>query len=277
MSIAASTDRPAPGLRNTARAERALSAAAKSWFVAALLGQYAFVYYILVFYGGTVVHGRFEDWNRRSLITGYVAGDHVGNLQFLAHVLLAAAITTSGALQLIPQIRARARGFHRWNGRFYLATSLLAAVGGLWLVWGRGTYLTLLGAVGISTVALLIVWFGVQTLRYALQHKLALHRRFALRLFLVVNAVWFQRIGYMAWILLNQGPVGMTGRMDGPFDIAWGFGSFLLPLAVLEFYFLARGAGAAAKFGMASALAALTLVMAVGIGGATFLMWGPYL
>src|SRR5882762_6201186 len=137
--------------------ERAMNTATRLWFIVAVIGQWAFVYYIAAFYGGPTLQGHFEAWNRKDLITGYVAGDHVGNLYFAAHVLMAALITTSGALQLFPQIRARAISFHRWNGRLYILTAVLMALGGLWLVWVRGTYLTLYGAASSTILAVLIM------------------------------------------------------------------------------------------------------------------------
>jgi hypothetical protein len=66
--------------------------------------------------------------------------------------------------------------------------------------------------------------------------------------------------------------------MDGPFDIFWGFGEFMIPLAVLELYFRSRDAALApAKGAMAAALLALTGLMAVGIVGAWLFMWRPVL
>ena len=264
-------------LRNAA--DSALKIAARLWFLVAVIGQWTFVYYIAGFYVGPTVQGHFAAWLKNdNLIKGYVAGDGTGNLFFAAHVLLAALITAGGALQLVPQLRARALAFHHWNGRVYLLTAVLMALGGLWLIWVRGTYLTLYGAAGSTLLAVLIVICAGQTLRYALARKIDTHRRWALRTFLVVNGVWFQRIGYMAWTILNQGPVGIGDRMDGPFDIFWGFGNFLLPLAILEIYLRTRDrAGPQGKAAMAAALFVLTGVMGVGIAGAYMFMWRPLL
>jgi hypothetical protein len=274
MSEAIAAPRPTP----IPRAASVLKWAAIAWFAVATAGQMAFVYFIAVFYLPPTLQGQFEAWNRRDLITGYVPGDHAGNLQFAAHVLLGGLITAAGIVQFIPQIRTYAPALHRWTGRLYIVTAFLTAAGGLWLVWGRGTYLTLFGAVSVSILAGLILLSAAMTLRHAMARRIALHRRWALRLFLVVSGVWFQRVGYMAWIILNQGPVGIGPRMDGPFDIVWGFGIFVLPLATLELYFLARDRGGPmAKSVMAGVLVLLTGVMAVGIAGTVLLMWRPFL
>lgn len=251
-----------------------LRGAAVFWFVVAAFGQLAFVYFIASFYGGSTLSGEFADWNRRNLITGHVPGDTAGNLQFAAHVLLAALITAGGLVQLIPAIRRYAPRLHRWNGRVYVATAVVMALGGLALVWIRGTHLTLTGAISISMVAGLILLSAAMALRHARARRIDVHRRWALRLFMVSNAVWFQRVGYMAWIIINQAPVGIGKRMDGWFDVALGFGIFVVPLAVLELYLRARdGRSAALKLATAGLLTVLTLVMAVGIFGTIRIMW----
>jgi Predicted membrane protein (DUF2306) len=269
--------RPGPAKR-LVTANAALSGSAALWFVAATLGQLAFVYFIAGFYGGPTLRGTFEAWNRKDLITGYVAGDRAGNLYFAAHVLMAGLITSGGLLQLVPSIRARAPSLHRWNGRLYILTAFLMALGGLWLVWLRHTYLTVAGAIGISLDALLIMGFAVASIRSARARQIGAHRCWALRLFVAANGVWFQRVGYLAWIILNRGPVGIGKRMDGPFDIFWGFGCFLVPLAALELYLFAKAhAGPRGKVAMAAGLFVMTAIMSVGIVGAYVAMWRPFL
>ena len=259
-------------------ADKALRSAGALWFLVAVTGQWLFVYFIVSFYYRPTLHGRFDAWNRKDLITGYVAGDRAGNLVFASHVLVAALITTSGAIQLIPQIRAHAITFHRWNGRFYILTALLMATMGLWLTWVRGTYLTVTGAISGTFLASLIIACAAQTLRYALARKIGTHRRWALRLFLVANGVWFQRIGYMSWIIFNKGPVGIGDHMDGPFDIFLGFAEFILPLTVLEIYLWAQSsASAPTKRAMATFLFVCTVVTGVGAFGTYTIMWEPYL
>ncbi|MGI9170335.1 MAG: DUF2306 domain-containing protein, partial [Caulobacteraceae bacterium] len=79
-------------------------------------------------------------------------------------------------------------------------------------------------------------------------------------------------------IILNRGPVGIGKHMDGPFDFFWGFGSFLLPLFVLEIYMRTKDrAGPPRKVVMATALFFLTTVMGIGIFGAYMFMWRPLL
>ena len=55
------------------RAHKTLGAAAALWFVTALLGQCAFVAYVISFYGGAAMARRFDKWNE-VLVGGYVRG-----------------------------------------------------------------------------------------------------------------------------------------------------------------------------------------------------------
>jgi tetratricopeptide (TPR) repeat protein len=112
--------------------------------------------------------------------------------------------------------------------------------------------------------------------RAAVAHRIALHRRWALRTYLVANAQWFTRVGIFAWIALNRGPVGIGDNFDGPFSVFWAFGCYLLPLAVLELYLHAKDTpGALQRTATAAVLFVLTLVMGVGIFAVTMAAWLP--
>jgi Predicted membrane protein (DUF2306) len=259
----------APQTRNFARG--ALAAVGATWFVAALLGQWVFVYYIAGFYGHSIATGSFAEWARHpQLITGYVAGDGAGNLFFAAHIVLAFVLTLSGAVQLIPQVRKHAIAFHRWNGRVFLVATLAAAIGGLWLVWVRGTTDGLIGSIAISINAVLIILFAALTWRAVRRKDIAAHQNWAMRTYLVTNGVWFLRVGVMAWAMLTQGTAMET------FFAVWGFGSYVVPLLVFEAYLHAkRSDNAVVKATMAGALFGLTALMGAGIVGAYLIMWGP--
>jgi hypothetical protein len=163
----------------------------------------------------------------------------------------------------VPRIRARALAFHRWNGRVFLVTALGVSVSGLYMVWVRGASHNLLGALGISGNAVLIILCAVMAWRAARAHQLAAHRRWALRTYLVANAQWFIRVGMVAWMIINQG-------QDRGFFRIWTFGCYLVPLVVLELYLRAKDrAGPAGRYAMAGGLGVFTLLMALGIVGLT--------
>ncbi len=269
-------DQTLPSSGNASRTY--LKATGVIWFVVAAIGQVAFIAFIVSYYGQRTVAGDFAAWNDKPLIDGHIEGDLAGNLMFVIHVLLAAVITFGGLLQLVPQIRNRFRTFHRWNGRVFIAIAGFMAIGGLWLTWGRGTQLSSVSAIAISVNALLILLFAGLALRYAMARQIETHRRWAMRTFMVVNGVWFLRVGIMAWVLINQGPRGMNQTLSGPADIALVFGCYLIPLAMLELYFRAQQSAAnSLKILVGSAVLLMTGVMAIGIFGTVAFMWGPYL
>jgi uncharacterized membrane protein len=260
-------------------ANAALTAAAALWFVTALAGQWAFLYYIAGFYGAATLRGDFAAWSRNThLLNGYVPGDTSGNLAFAAHVLLAIAVTFGGALQLVPLIRARCIALHRWNGRLFLVTAVAGALSGLYMIWVRGSRANFTAGLATSIAAVLIIAFAWQAWRAARAKQIAVHRRWALRTWIVANTVWFQRIGIFGWMIANHGTPGMSNHFDGWFDIGWEFGCWLLPLAVLELYLRVKdGAGPRGRYAMAAGILFLTAVMGFCIYSAHTFVWRPFL
>jgi len=208
---------------------------------------------------------------------GYIPGDTVGNVAAAMHLLLAVIITVGGPIQLISQIRERAWTFHRWNGRVYVLTAFTISAVGLYMVWVRGTAGGFGQHIATSLNAVLIMLCAAMALRYALPRKFSVHRRLALRLFMVASGVWFFRVGFWLWIFLNNGPVGFNPKtFQGPFRTLWNFGQYLLPLSVLELYLRVRDrAGAPSRIAMAAVLLVLTVAMGLGIYVVTVRRWLP--
>lgn len=278
MTAAFDSERAANGSIGERIAGKALMSAAALWFLVTLAGQWAFVAFIAGFYGPPTLSGNFEAWDKNQLLThGYIAGDAAGNLAFAAHVLMAALITFGGTLQLIPQIRARAISFHRWNGRLFILTAFAISLAGLFLTVSRGTS-SLFDDLAIIINAVLIMFCAGQTLGHVLAGDIDKHRRWALRTFLVVNGVWMLRVGMMGWMITKVGVFGAPAEFDANFYAFWAYGSYLVPLAVLELYFRVQDhGGAAAKTAVAGLLLLLTAMMGAGIFGATAMIYWPLL
>lgn len=258
-------------------ARRALNGSASLWYIMAASGQALFLLFILLFYYPSSLSGNFAAWNGKPNIDGFISGDAVGNIMFAFHVLIAAVMTAGGLVQLIPAIRQRRPMVHRWNGRIFMVTALLLAIGGLWLTWVRGTHLTLTGAFGISLNALLIIGFAIMAWRTAVEKKFAEHRRWALRLFIAANAVWFMRLGYVIWGI-STGGMGIGDAMNGPFDLFLAFGNSLVPLAIMEVYLRVKASQSdRARYLMASILFMCALLTIGGSAAAWMVMWGPYI
>lgn len=259
-------------------ATRALRWAGVVWFLVAALGQAAFIWFILAFYGARTAAGNFAAWNDKPLIDGYIDGDHAGNFVFAAHVLLASVVTFAGLMQLVPPLRRAFPAWHRWTGRTFLVIACFMALSGFWLTMVRGTSLSAISSVAIVIDGLLILVFAGLAWRHAVRRRFESHRIWAMRTFMVVSGVWFLRVGLMGWVIVNQGPVGMTQTLSGPADIVLTFGSYLIPLALLELYLRAgRGSHAGLKAFTAALVFAAAAFTAVGVFGTIALMWGPYL
>lgn len=259
--------------------DSALRAAAAGWFVVAVLGQWIFVAYLLLFYGGSALSGDLDRWAQVLASGGIVPGDPLGNIAIAAHIGFAVIIMVGGPLQLVPAMRRRFPALHRWNGRVYMTTAVIVSIAGLYMEVARHTVGSDLQKLGTALDGILVIVFAAIALRFAIRRQIGLHRRWALRLFMVVSAVWFYRVGLMFWILLNQGPAGFDPEtFEGPFLVFLGFAQYLIPLAILELYLRARDSRSpGAKYAMTAGLVVVTLAMGVGIFGATMGLWLPHM
>jgi Predicted membrane protein (DUF2306) len=266
----------APPISLDAAARRALETSARFWFLTTVAGQWMFAAYVAVYYGGAALRGDLAHWNL-VLPHGYVEGETFGNAAVAVHLALALLVLVGGPLQFVAGIRERLPRVHRWNGRIYLVTATITAAVGLYMVLTRGAVGDLAQHVAICFNALLILMCGAFAWHAARMRDFTAHRRWAMRLFLVVGGVWFFRMGFMAWVGFNTGPVGFDPRtFTGPFLTFLSFAQTLLPLAVLELYLYAQGGPRpVARFATAATLAGLTIVMAFGIFVAANVMWLP--
>ena len=259
-------------------ADAALDASARLWWLTTALGQWIFMAYVVSFYGPLLVQSGIVGLKEAHLANGYIPGDSVGNAALAGHLMFAVIIMGGGPLQLVPQIRARWPAFHRRLGRTYIITAVASAIVGLYLLLTRPLFGSLVNNIGTSLDGVLIIVFAAIALRYAIARDIRTHRRWALRLFMVVSAVWFIRIGFRVWNFLTGG-IGIDSEsFSGPFVAIWHFGQYLLPLAVLELYFRARdSANEHARYAMAIGLFAVTALMGIGITLVTMKSWLPRL
>ena len=167
----------------------------------------------------------------------------------------------------MPQIRSRLPALHRWNGRIFLLTVTGLSLSGFYLVWVRGSAPNQLNGFSTTINGVLILTFAALALRTAMARNIAVHRRWALRLYLVSNAQWFLRVGVFGYFILNMA-AGRKPGMGDPFLMFWTFGCYLVPLAIAEVYLRAKDGGAPpVRLAVAGGLAVITLLMGVGILG----------
>ena len=255
-----------------------LNLSAQFWFILAVLGQWLFAFYVAAFYGGAAMDGDFMRWNR-VLPHGYVEGETMGNLAVAVHLLFAVIVMVGGPIQFIPQLRNYVPKFHRWNGRFYLSAAVLISLSGIYMVMTTGTISGLVGDISVSLNGVLILGFAYLALKNAVKRRFDAHRKWALRLFLVMAGVWFFRIGLMFWLFINKGPVGFDPEtFRGPFLVFLGFGQYIIPLVIAELYFMAqRKKQTASRVFTALTLLVFTVITAIGTFAATMGMWLPRL
>jgi hypothetical protein len=250
-----------------------LKAAARFWFVTAVIGQLVFAFATASFYGLTALRGDYHGWR---ITQGHVAGDLMGNSAVALHLISAVVIMLAGAVQLVPQVRSRFPVFHRWNGRIYMLAALAVSAAGVYMT-SRGSVGDLSQHIGGSLNAVLIWLFAGMALRYAVSRDFRTHRRWALRLFLVVSAAWFFRIVVFLSFIVFKGPVGFDpATFRGPFLTFMSFGQYLLPLAFLELYLRAQERpGAVQRMATAAGLFIVTLAMGAGVFAVTVAAWVP--
>jgi len=248
----------APAWDARSAAQSALQMSAIAWFIPALMGNWFFAYHVAETYLIAALGGDYSAWTDR-LFVGLVEGDAIGNTALAAHLIIAFIVTIGGPLQLIPQIRAAAPAFHRWNGRLYISAGILTSFAALYMIWTRDTFGPDSLEVSVSLNGVLIILFAVSTLRYAIARNIEVHQRWALRTFMVMSGVWFTRIIYGVLEVIPGDTPGTADGMSGPTNLVIGYASFLLPLAVLELYFLAKRSAAAS---VKTAVAALVLAAA---------------
>ncbi|MEH6459482.1 DUF2306 domain-containing protein [Chitinimonas sp. JJ19] len=268
----------AMGRRADTLSRRVLDWSVRACYGTVLLGQLLFVAYLLLFYVGHALRGQFEVWNK-VVPRGYVPGDTLANVMMGMHVMLAAVVIAGGLLQLLPWLRRRLPALHRWNGRVYVVAALAVAGAGLYLIWVQGRAGELALHLGMTLNACLILFFAAQAWREGWRRNIEAHRRWALRLFVVVSGVWFFRVALMFWVMASGGPVGFdpdTGT--GPTLDVLAFANYLLPLAVLEAVFFAQSrAGSGGRWVVAGLLVVMSLAMLVGIAVAAMAMWLPWM
>ncbi|NII27429.1 DUF2306 domain-containing protein [Pseudoflavitalea sp. X16] len=246
------------------------------WFVVTYLGQLIFAYYILMLYWKSTALGDFEKWNTANPHF-YMKGDRVGNLIFGLHVALAVVITMLGPLQLVTWIRTKAPRFHRISGRVYIFSAFLISIAGLYLTWVRGSVGGLFSAIGITFNALIIIVCAFFAVKYAMQRKIKLHNQWAVHLLLAMSGVWLFRVFFMLWMVIHRAPVGFDPEtFTGPFLNALAVLVYILPQAIVAFYFKAKFSGSpSTKWAFSLLLFVITIGIVIGTIGAVRGMWLP--
>ena len=146
----------------------------------------------------------------------------------MAHLLLAPLVMVLAPLQLWTGLRHRAPGLHRWSGRLYALTVLVAAPAGFALAASPASQASGFARVGFMVLAVLWLVSTVMGVVRARQGQFAAHRW------------WMQRSVALTFaavtLRLIMAPLIMAGwTVAETYDVsAWG--SWVLTLTALELW-----------------------------------------
>ena len=199
------------------------------WASALLFGLYIFAFYFIA-----LLNGNTSQWN--DMLPGlYNKQDRSATIGIGVHFAAGSLILILGCIQLINRVRLKYPGLHRWLGRLYVISSLLAAIGGLVFIFTNGTIGGLVMDTGFTGYGVLTFLAAIATIHYARSRDFDRHRAWAIRLFALAIGSWLYRMDYGFWFLFTDG-LGHNQQFNGPFDYFMDFFFYLPNLVVAEIF-----------------------------------------
>jgi len=240
-----------------------------AWISGAVFGLY-----ILAHFGGALADGEPDRWN--GVLRLYNPAEPAATVGIGVHFLAGAVLLLAGPLQLIPAVRARYPAFHRWTGRLYALSGLLAGAGGLVHIAFDRTIGGPVMDVGFAIYGVLMALCSVMTVRAAMQRRFEAHRAFAIRLFALAVGSWLYRLEYGLWEVFAGG-LGRADDFRGWFDYVMDFFFFAPNLLIAELFIRSRAplAGAGLRLAASLAMAVGAGLIAVSTWFFTAYIWGP--
>ncbi|MBE9461570.1 DUF2306 domain-containing protein [Dyadobacter subterraneus] len=209
------------------------------WVSAGLFGLY-----ILAFYAAALYEGNMGQWN--NVLPGlYQQGELVQTSGIGIHFASGGIILLLGSIQLMESVRVKYSFLHKWIGRIYVLSCLLAAIGGLVFIVIKGTIGGTVMDIGFSLYGILMLLCGIETYRHAVAGRFEKHSTWALRLYALAIGSWLYRMDYGFWIMLTDG-LGHLKQFNGPFDNVMSF-FFYIPNLIVAELFIRSGGGRASK------------------------------
>ena len=167
----------------------------------------------------------------------YLLADGRGaeNVSLSIHMLSGGLITALALLQPVALFRQRAPGFHRWSGRVVVLLALVTALAGLHFILRQGTIGGWPMSLGFALYGLLMARAALQTVRLARRREWDRHRRWALRLLVLILGSWLFRVQYGLWYLATDG-LASNEAFTGLFDRVMTVGFYLPWIIALELW-----------------------------------------
>lgn len=240
------------------------------WISAGLFGLYILGFYVISLFEGNLVR-----WN--DILPGlYQKGSLASTAGIGLHFVTGAVILLLGNIQLIESLRDRYPVLHRWVGRIYILSSVMAASGGLVFIIFKGTVGGTVMEMGFTLYGLLMLLSGVQTYRYGVARRIDQHRQWGLRLYALAVGSWLYRMDYGFWFQLTGG-VGHSSNFEGVFDQVMSFFFYVPNLLVAELLIRYRDYRASIRFRRLATMLIwiMTGFLVLGTYYFTRLYWGP--
>lgn len=203
------------------------------WWIAAILLGVPLV-------GGFVLHsisfgwrGTTPPWPDSYL---FIADGAAVNAIVALHMMLGATAMLLIPFQLVATIRIRWPAVHRVCGRLVIAGAVATAIGGLLYIAVRGTKGGWPMDTGFLLYGALMIIAAVQTVSHAMARRIARHRRWALRLLVLLMGSWLYRAHYVAWYVATDGLWSELPAHTGGFDRVQNFAFYLPYLLALELW-----------------------------------------
>jgi hypothetical protein len=146
----------------------------------------------------------------------------------------------AGSFQLVKYIRKTHPAFHRWVGRVYIVSTLIASIGGLVFIFNKGDYGGRPADYAFATYGFIFLLSGIMAFYYAYTKQFVRHKLWAWRLYSLSLAAWLYRFDYYCWMqLFGKGEDSWihSENFQGPIDkyINWAF--YAPNLIVVEIIF----------------------------------------
>lgn len=182
-------------------------------------------------------------------------GGHIdgARLAFLVHISASPVALALATFQLLPGLRARRPGLHRWAGRAYGVAILIGGLGALGMLPTSNGGVA--AQVGFGLLA--VFWIGTTgiAIRHAMARRIADHRRWMIRSFALTFAAVTLRVELP--ILIFGFGLTYAGAIAILSWLCW------MPNALVAELWLARGQGVKPRlmWSLVAATAAVYLVM----------------
>lgn len=223
-----------------------------------------FVYYASVF----GVRGLALDLSDETHL--YTAGGAAANASIFSHMLTGALITLLAPLQLLAPLRRRFPAVHRWSGYAFFVAALVTAVGGLSFIAMNRTIGGPVMDIAFALYGACVLVCSVQVVRHARARNFAIHREWALRIFVLAMGSWLYRMQYGVWFAV-MGDRGIGENFSGPFDYFQDFAFFVPYLIGVEVFLRWERRGGSGLSRSASRALKVGSIGALGLGSYAFL------